>query len=170
VHDLASPGAPLTVRPGLAYALEQIAGGRVAGLVLARLGDLTRSPHELVLLLQRLDEARAFLVALDHQLDTTTAAGRRAARALIEVAGWQRALTANGASRRQPHPQLRSCINAMRAHGMSLQAICDTLNAEGVPAPRPGTRWRPSTVDLFATPPGGPSGADHASLARPHAM
>ena len=38
----------------------------------------------------------------------------------------------------------------MRARGMTLQAIADTLNAEGVPTLRGGTEWRPSSVQAAA--------------------
>ena len=34
----------------------------------------------------------------------------------------------------------------MRASGMTLQAIADTLNSEGVPTLRGGSEWRPSSV------------------------
>ena len=34
----------------------------------------------------------------------------------------------------------------MRADGMTLQAIADTLNEEGVPTLRGGAKWRPSSV------------------------
>jgi hypothetical protein len=34
----------------------------------------------------------------------------------------------------------------MRADGMTMRAIADALNAEGVPTPRGGARWRPSSV------------------------
>jgi hypothetical protein len=34
----------------------------------------------------------------------------------------------------------------MRASGMTLQAIADTLNREGVPTLRGGSEWRPSSV------------------------
>ena len=34
----------------------------------------------------------------------------------------------------------------MRAQGMTLQAIADVLNAEGVPTLRGGALWRPSSV------------------------
>jgi hypothetical protein len=155
VRDLVPPSGPLSDRPGLAQALDQIAGGRVAGLVLAQLGDLTRTAAELALVLQRLDKAGAFLVALDCELDTTTPAGKLATRALIEIAGWQPGRIAPPRPTRQPatngpvrhDPRLSARITAMRAHGLSLQAICDTLNAEGVPTPWHDTHWRPSTVD-----------------------
>jgi hypothetical protein len=37
-------------------------------------------------------------------------------------------------------------INAMREAKMTLQAIADTLNQEGVPTLRGGAMWRPSSV------------------------
>jgi hypothetical protein len=33
---------------------------------------------------------------------------------------------------------------------MTLQAIADVLNAEGVPTPRGGAQWRPSSVQTAA--------------------
>jgi hypothetical protein len=41
-------------------------------------------------------------------------------------------------------------IAAMRAEGMTLQAIADVLNDEGVPTQRGGTKWRPSSVQSAA--------------------
>jgi hypothetical protein len=43
-------------------------------------------------------------------------------------------------------PALKQRIADMRAGGMTLQAIADTLNAEGVPTLRGGALWRPSSV------------------------
>jgi hypothetical protein len=43
-------------------------------------------------------------------------------------------------------PAVRERVAAMRAANMTLQAIADTLNAEGVPTMRGGARWRPSSV------------------------
>jgi hypothetical protein len=43
-------------------------------------------------------------------------------------------------------PLLQRRIATMRASGMTLQAIADTLNAEGVPTLRGGAKWRPSSV------------------------
>ena len=90
VHDVEPASGRITDRPGLAYALDQIAAGRVAGLVLAHLGDLTRSVTELAKVLQWLDRAEAFMIALDYELDTSTAAGDLAADALMEVGDWER--------------------------------------------------------------------------------
>jgi hypothetical protein len=37
-------------------------------------------------------------------------------------------------------------IAAMRAGGLTLQAIADQLNAEHVPTLRGGAKWRPSSI------------------------
>jgi hypothetical protein len=46
----------------------------------------------------------------------------------------------------QDRPALVERIIAMRASNMTLQAIADQLNAEGVPTLRGGAMWRPSSV------------------------
>jgi hypothetical protein len=43
-------------------------------------------------------------------------------------------------------PLLQRRIATMRASGLTLQAIADTLNREGVPTLRGGAKWRPSSV------------------------
>jgi Recombinase len=48
------------------------------------------------------------------------------------------------------YPELRDRIAAMRANGMTLQAIADRLNEEGVPTVRGGAEWRPSSVQATA--------------------
>src|SRR3954463_13692357 len=99
----------------------------------------------------------------DYELDTSTAAGELAAGALIQIGDWERSriadrtrpgltamqISGGGASNHasvRDDPELSARISAMRAQGMSLQAISDTLNAEGVPTLRGGTHWRPSSV------------------------
>jgi hypothetical protein len=47
-------------------------------------------------------------------------------------------------------PGLSQRIAAMRAEGMTLQAIADQLNAEGVPTVRGGAKWRHSSVQAAA--------------------
>ena len=43
-------------------------------------------------------------------------------------------------------PELMERIAGMRASNMTLQAIADQLNAEGVPTLRGGAKWRPSSI------------------------
>ena len=47
-------------------------------------------------------------------------------------------------------PALKERIVTMRTSGMTLQAIADVLNAEGVPTLRGGAKWRPSSVQSAA--------------------
>jgi peptidoglycan hydrolase-like protein with peptidoglycan-binding domain/DNA invertase Pin-like site-specific DNA recombinase len=148
--------------PGLDYALERLANGEGSCLVVAQLGRLSRSAAELARILDWLKEHGIRLVAIDVELDTATPAGRLAADALISVgaleleqlaprsAGRPPATGAEGAGSRRPAvhdlPALRKHIVAMRSSGMTLQAIADRLNAEGVPTLRGGRQWRPSSV------------------------
>jgi Resolvase, N terminal domain len=45
---------------------------------------------------------------------------------------------------------IRARIASMREDGMTLQAIADVLNEEGVPTLRGGAKWRPSSVQTAA--------------------
>jgi hypothetical protein len=100
-------------------------------------------------------------VVLDIQLDTGNPDGRLAAEALASVGTLERrnldvrtrkGLQAAREGRRSgrpavaDRPALKERIAEMRARGMTLQAIADTLNTEGVPTLRGGTEWRPSSV------------------------
>jgi hypothetical protein len=42
--------------------------------------------------------------------------------------------------------ELRERIGTMRAANMTMQAIADRLNAEGVPTLRGASEWRPSSI------------------------
>ena len=102
----------------------------------------------------------ARLVVIDIDLDTRTEEGRVAARALARVGSLERRSGAGArvsSGRRTPEqgggrpavadlPLLQRRIATMRASGMTLQAIADTLNQEGVPTLRGGAKWRPSSV------------------------
>jgi DNA invertase Pin-like site-specific DNA recombinase len=161
VHDVAPRSDRLADHPGLFSVLDRIRSGEASGIVVARLSDLTGTVADLSRLLKWLREADAFLLALDLQLDTRAPEGRLAARALCEVGDWERrrisrrtrsglaATRSQGGGNRpsvRDDPQLCDRIRSMRAAGMSLQAIADTLNREGVPTLRGGRRWRPSSV------------------------
>jgi DNA invertase Pin-like site-specific DNA recombinase len=43
-------------------------------------------------------------------------------------------------------PKLARRIRSMRSRGLTLQTICDRLNSEGVPTPRGGSAWRPTSL------------------------
>ena len=156
-------------RPGLGYALERIATGEASGIVVVELSRVTHSASELGRVLEWLARRDARFVAVGPGLDTEEEAGRLALRAVIEVSRWERERlaerTRNGmraARRKGPasvadHPELSERIAGMRGAGMTLQAIADQLNADGIPTVRGGAKWRPSSVQAAAgyhRPPG----------------
>jgi DNA invertase Pin-like site-specific DNA recombinase len=154
-------------RAGLSYLIERIAAGDASCLVVTGLDRLSRSVAELGTIVQWLERNGVRLVAVDLDLDTANPAGRATARALASVAGWERERLSErtrkglAAARSKRHassgsaaagdwPDIRKRIAAMRADGMTLQAIADVLNREGVPTPRGGAEWRPSSVQSAA--------------------
>ena len=158
VQDREQRSGPDLERPGLEYALDKLALGEFGCLVVTRLGRLTRSAANLGLLFQLLERSHARLVVADIGLDTDTRDGRLAARVLTRVGSVERETleqrTRKGLEaardRRRPAVADRSGLNRriadMRASGITLRAIADTLNAEGVPTVRGGAKWRPSSV------------------------
>ena len=138
-------------RSGLARALELIGAGRAAALAVARLRDAASSLGELVRLLAWLEEAGADLIALDVGFDSGAADGQGALALLREVERWDRDPHPDRRPRGRPglasvDPDLARRLARLRERGLSLQAIASALNAEGVPTPRGGAQWRPSSV------------------------
>lgn len=154
-------------RPGLRKALARIAAHQADGLMVAKLDRISRSSVDFGLLLEFFEDAGATLVALDLGVDTSTASGRLVAGVIMQVAQWERdanaertraalaALRARGRPVGRPsvadRPELAQRIRAMREEQhLTLQAIADTLNAEGVPTARGAKLWRPSSVQAAA--------------------
>ena len=148
-------------RAGLTRALERIAAGEARGLVVADARRLVRSLADLGALLEWFRDAEAVLVALDLDLDTATIHGHQTASTLISVSGWEGDRVATRARRGLARVQtpdrgavstaderaaLVERIGAMRAAGMSLQAIATQLGKEGVPPLRGAARWSPAVV------------------------
>ncbi len=138
-------------RSGLTRALELIAGGVAGVLVVAQLRDAASSLSELVGLLAWLQEAGADLVAVDVGFDSGEAGARQAVALLREVERWDREPHPARRPRGRPglssaDPQLAQRLALLRERGLSLQAIAAALNSEGVPTPRGGVEWRPSSV------------------------
>jgi DNA invertase Pin-like site-specific DNA recombinase len=163
VGDVQSYSGPDLERPGLNHALEMLGAGEASTLVVAGLDRLSRSAANLGMVIEWLEDMDARLVVLDIDLDTDTEEGRLAARALARVGALERRDRRQGeqprgvrpardleGTRARPAvadlPLLRRRIATMRASGMTLQAIADTLNSEGVPTLRGGAEWRPSSV------------------------
>jgi hypothetical protein len=165
VHDVARPPGESDGRPALRWALERISGGDVQVLIVARLAHLSDSVADLSPLLRWFAADGRALVAIDLRLDMSTEMGRRAAQALDR--GWQeqrpappppRTIPSRPPERRRgqgraavaDRPELQQRIVEMREQGMTLQAIADMLNEEGVPTVRGGAMWRPSSVQRAA--------------------
>jgi peptidoglycan hydrolase-like protein with peptidoglycan-binding domain/DNA invertase Pin-like site-specific DNA recombinase len=162
VRDVEEPRVKGLDRPGLTYALERMASGEASCLVVSQLRRLSPSAADLGRILEFIARNGGRLVALDVDVDTAVPAGRKAANVLISVGAWERqhlgqrtrkgleAARAKGNRIGRPAvddvPELKDRIAAMRAAGMTLQAIADRLNEEGVPTLRGGEKWRPSSV------------------------
>jgi peptidoglycan hydrolase-like protein with peptidoglycan-binding domain/DNA invertase Pin-like site-specific DNA recombinase len=158
VRDVDSPPGDVE-RQGLLYALEKIGRGEASCLIVSDLGRLSVSASGLGGILDRLKRSDGRLVALDIGLDTASPEGRVAAQALASVSSWEHERTRKGlaaaaagsAATVEPQvvqdvPALKERIATMRTAGMTLQAIADVLNSEGVPTLRGGVQWRPSSV------------------------
>ncbi|MGZ6614540.1 MAG: recombinase family protein [Solirubrobacteraceae bacterium] len=153
-------------RPGLAYALHRINSREATGLVVAELSRITDSVGELGTIMEWILGLNARLVASADAFDTECEGGRLAAGLLIEVSAWERnrisertrnglqAARMSGRSTGRPavvdDPDLGKRIAHMRAQGMTLQAIADQLNEDGVPTVRGGAKWRHSSVQAAA--------------------
>jgi DNA invertase Pin-like site-specific DNA recombinase len=149
-------------RPGLCRALQMLADREADALVVAKLDRLSRSVVDFGVLLEWFTEAEATLLALDLDVDTSSPGGRLVANVFASVAEWERetiaartrdalgVLRASGRPTGRPavadRPEIEARIRGMRDAGMTLQAIADKLNEEGVPTARGATKWRPSSV------------------------
>ncbi len=153
-------------RPALRNALEQVAAREAGALVVARLECLAGSASGVGAVVAWFDESDARLIAVDVSLDTASPGGRIAARALVAAGELERSKlgerTRRGlaAARRKgggvgrpsvaDDPELRERVRSMRTDGLTLQAIADQLNADGIPTLRGGAEWRPSSVQAAA--------------------
>ena len=176
-------------RPGMQHALRRLAAGEASCLVVAELGRLSRSAPEVGDIVGWLRRRKWRLVAVDDGLDTGTKSGGEAADKLVSLCASdaqrrpsartgrrgavpeQRPIErASGSSRpaRDEVRALKERIQAMRASGMTLQAIADRLNAEKVPTLRGGEKWRPSGVQAatgYRRPPGATASANGSERA-----
>jgi hypothetical protein len=152
IHDRRDPARRLIDRPGLVYAVNMIGSRRATGLIVARIRDFTHRVTDLAMLLKWLADADAFLGAADYEFDTTTRAGQGTARAVIDLARWERErISPRGSGRftatdRTVGADIRQHIAVMHDDGLSFRAIADALNLVGVAAPDGHTCWRTADV------------------------
>src|SRR5436189_894595 len=148
-------------RPGVQLALETLRKREANALVVAKLDRLSRSMLDFTALMAKATRQGWALVALDCAVDTTTPAGEAMANVLATFAQFERRLIGQrtrealamkkkqGVRLGRPQsisPKLARRIKSMRSRGLTLQAICDKLNAEGVTTPRGGSTWRPTSL------------------------
>jgi DNA invertase Pin-like site-specific DNA recombinase len=166
VYDRNTGNGRTLGRPGLQYAIDRIGRGEARCLVVPSLARLSRSLPELGRVIEAVRGAGGRLFVADVGLDTGTPHGEVAVETLLSVAEWEQrrlgertrkglaAARARGATTGRAAvgdvPGLKERIVAMREEGMTLQAIADELNTEGVPTIRGGKQWRPSSVQAAA--------------------
>jgi DNA invertase Pin-like site-specific DNA recombinase len=140
--------------------MERVGRGEVAGIVVAKLDRLSRSVVDFGRILAWLDDAGGVLVALDLGVDTSTPGGRLVANVLASVAEWEadtissRTASALSAKRERGEAISRAAvpdevatrIRMLRDEGLTYRAICERLNADGVPTARGAAEWSVSAV------------------------
>ena len=164
-HDLvevvvdAGASAKTLNRPGLARVLDALTANAVEGLVILKLDRLTRSVRDLGHLLETYFTKHALLSVME-QTDTSTAGGRLVLNLLISVSQWEREVIgertsqalqhkkANGAKLGAPalaNAETLARVRELRAAGLSMAVIAQTLTAEGRDTMR-GGQWHACTV------------------------
>jgi DNA invertase Pin-like site-specific DNA recombinase len=148
-------------RPGVRAALEELERGHADALVVSKLDRLSRSMLDFTAVMAKAQKQGWALVALDCAVDTTTPAGEAMAHVLATFAQFERRLIGQRTREalavkkkqgvrlgRPPSipPKTARRIRSMRNRGLTLQAICDKLNSEGVATPREGSVWRPTSL------------------------
>ena len=141
-------------RPGLRAALAACRAGEAEGIAVARLDRLTYSLIDLAEIVREAVDGGFTIVSLEPDVDLATDGGRAVGEVLAEAATWQpraittagRALAGRPGRPSSTPPAVADRIRDLRGQGMTLQAICDTLNADGVPTPRGGAEWRPTSL------------------------
>lgn len=90
VEQDAASGSSLQKRPGLKRALKALSSGEAQVLIVSKLDRLSRSLIDFSELLAQSEREGWSLVALDLNVDTTTATGRMLANIVMAIAQWER--------------------------------------------------------------------------------
>jgi DNA invertase Pin-like site-specific DNA recombinase len=152
--DVESPTGRGLGRPSLTHAIERLRRGDADCLVVAHIARLCPSVAELGGIIDAVEHANARLVSLEPPLDTGTQVGHAKARLLTGISAWERtrrsAMTSAARAKVDPPTAIRLDVKRrivrLRGAGMTLQAIADELNDDGIPTVRGGAKWRPSSV------------------------
>lgn len=148
-------------RPGLQRLMELVNGGKIQGVIVAKLDRLTRSVKDLCRLLELFEKRKVALISVAESLDTGSAAGRLVITIMGAVSQWEREAIgertrdalqhkrSNGervgniefgyrlsADMRhlEPEPMERTSLEAirdLRGQGHTLRGIAAILNSRG---------------------------------------
>lgn len=152
-------------RPGIQRALQLLRTGAAQGLLVAKLDRLTRSVVDMGnLIAEHFGEKGASLLSVSDQIDTRSAGGRLVLNVLMSVAQWEREAIGERTKEALAHKKAQGATlgapalgttpdeietiryaTALRAQGLTLQAVADRLNTEGRRTKRGGA-WYPTTV------------------------
>jgi DNA invertase Pin-like site-specific DNA recombinase len=166
-------------RPGVTRLLELIEAGKVKTVIVAKLDRLTRSVKDLCELLERFERKGVALVSVAESLDTSSAAGRLVLNIMASVSQWEREAISERTRDAMRHKRtqrervgnlpfgsrlgpdgkhidddpaeqmVRAEIRRLRAEGVSLRRIADSLNQVSYRTRR-GTPWRLESVARVA--------------------
>lgn len=151
-------------RPGVQAALDALARGDAAALVVAKLDRLSRSMVDFAGLMATASRSSWGVVALDVNVDTTTPAGEMVANVMATFAQFERRLISQrtkdalaikrAAGVRLGAPPTVSAVverrvAELRAAGVTFAGVAERLAAEGHEPPRGGA-WRPGTLHRVA--------------------
>lgn len=158
--DVAS-GKSMKGRSELSAALDALDRGEADTLMVAKLDRLARSTIDFARIAERAERKGWSLVALDVNVDTTSASGRLMLDVVAAFASYERRLISDRtkaglAAKRAQGVRLgrpttlttdvRDRIVSERSEGRTLTAIADGLTADGIATAHGGARWYASTV------------------------
>lgn len=155
-------GGSVKGRPVLQAALADLAAGRAAGLMTAKLDRLARSVGDYCRMVEHSEREGWNVLCLDVPVDPTTPMGKAFAGMLAVFGELERGLISErtrtamqqakangrrlGGQRTERSRELAERVVSMREQGQGYKAICRTLTDEGVPTLRGGREWRPSSI------------------------
>lgn len=147
-------------RPGLGDALMRLKRGDADALAVSKMDRLSRSLLDFAGIMQRAQREGWALVALDSPADLTTPSGEAMAGVMAVFAQLERRLISERTKaalaerkaagvrlgrERVITPEVEERVRALRAEGLSIRSVAETLSGEGIVSPGGGP-WQPSTL------------------------
>lgn len=151
----------ITGRPVLQDALKQLASGAASVLIVHRLDRLGRSLKDVLTIVADAERQGWRIVFTEQSIDSSTSTGRLMLGVLGTLGQYDNELRserikeglaeARGKGVRLGRPlklseETASLVADLRASGLTLQAVADRLNADGVPTAHAAAAWYPSSV------------------------